>query len=126
MTTQHRHVIDFNGVTGAPGRIRTSDPQIRSLVLYPAELRAHLIFWYAKTIAQPKPIPRLIRPVRSGVYRRTQRKASAITTSTSSVIATGQSTIAVTVKANATDQHLAGAKPITADKAQHRKPERPT
>jgi hypothetical protein len=27
---------------GAPGRIRTSDPQIRSLVLYPAELRAHL------------------------------------------------------------------------------------
>jgi hypothetical protein len=26
--------------TGAPGRIRTSDPQIRSLVLYPAELRA--------------------------------------------------------------------------------------
>ena len=27
-------------VSGAPGRIRTSDPQIRSLVLYPAELRA--------------------------------------------------------------------------------------
>lgn len=27
-------------VTGAPERIRTSDPQIRSLVLYPAELRA--------------------------------------------------------------------------------------
>ncbi len=26
--------------TGAPERIRTSDPQIRSLVLYPAELRA--------------------------------------------------------------------------------------
>jgi hypothetical protein len=25
---------------GAPGRIRTSGPQIRSLVLYPAELRA--------------------------------------------------------------------------------------
>src|SRR5687767_10120671 len=25
---------------GAPGRIRTHDPQIRSLVLYPAELRA--------------------------------------------------------------------------------------
>ena len=24
---------------GAPGRIRTSDPQIRSLVFYPAELR---------------------------------------------------------------------------------------
>ena len=27
-------------VIGAPERIRTSDPQIRSLVLYPAELRA--------------------------------------------------------------------------------------
>src|ERR1700745_2112114 len=29
--------------SGAPGRIRTSDPQIRSLVLYPAELRALLV-----------------------------------------------------------------------------------
>jgi hypothetical protein len=29
-----------NDVNGAPGTIRTSDPQIRSLVLYPAELRA--------------------------------------------------------------------------------------
>src|SRR3954454_7407313 len=29
-----------NEVDGAPERIRTSDPQIRSLVLYPAELRA--------------------------------------------------------------------------------------
>ena len=28
------------GKNGAPERIRTSDPQIRSLVLYPAELRA--------------------------------------------------------------------------------------
>ena len=27
-------------VNGAPERIRTSDPQIRSLMLYPAELRA--------------------------------------------------------------------------------------
>ena len=27
-------------LNGAPERIRTSDPQIRSLVLYPAELRA--------------------------------------------------------------------------------------
>ena len=30
-------MIDCNG---APDRIRTHDPQIRSLVLYPAELRA--------------------------------------------------------------------------------------
>ena len=29
-------------INGAPERIRTSDPQIRSLVLYPAELRALL------------------------------------------------------------------------------------
>jgi hypothetical protein len=29
--------VDF---VGAPGEIRTPDPQIRSLVLYPAELRA--------------------------------------------------------------------------------------
>jgi hypothetical protein len=29
---------------GAPGTIRTSDPQIRSLVLYPAELRARFRF----------------------------------------------------------------------------------
>ncbi len=27
-------------IYGAPGRIRTSDPQVRSLVLYPTELRA--------------------------------------------------------------------------------------
>ena len=30
--------LAFSG--GAPGRIRTSDPQVRSLVLYPTELRA--------------------------------------------------------------------------------------
>lgn len=30
----------FHGFTGAPEEIRTPDPQIRSLVLYPAELRA--------------------------------------------------------------------------------------
>ena len=29
-------------LSGAPERIRTSDPQIRSLVLYPAELRARM------------------------------------------------------------------------------------
>jgi hypothetical protein len=30
----------FQQVSGAPEEIRTPDPQIRSLVLYPAELRA--------------------------------------------------------------------------------------
>ena len=34
--------MNDNGLAGAPERIRTSDPQIRSLVLYPAELRALL------------------------------------------------------------------------------------
>jgi hypothetical protein len=29
--------------TGAPEEIRTPDPQIRSLVLYPAELRARRV-----------------------------------------------------------------------------------
>ena len=32
-----QEAIDFSG---APGEIRTPDPQIRSLVLYPAELPA--------------------------------------------------------------------------------------
>jgi hypothetical protein len=31
---------NLKGLAGAPGEIRTPDPQIRSLVLYPAELRA--------------------------------------------------------------------------------------
>ena len=31
----------MRGSNGAPGKIRTPDPQIRSLVLYPAELPAH-------------------------------------------------------------------------------------
>ncbi len=34
-----RYIVK-QGSAGAPERIRTSDPQIRSLVLYPAELRA--------------------------------------------------------------------------------------
>ena len=32
--------------SGAPGAIRTPDPQIRSLVLYPAELRARRLHWW--------------------------------------------------------------------------------
>ena len=35
-----QNAINSNDLFGAPERIRTSDPQIRSLVLYPAELRA--------------------------------------------------------------------------------------
>ena len=35
-------LINISGENGAPGTIRTSDPQIRSLMLYPAELRARI------------------------------------------------------------------------------------
>ena len=38
--TAGSEVIEIAGQTSAPETIRTSDPQIRSLVLYPAELRA--------------------------------------------------------------------------------------
>ena len=31
-------------INGAPGWIRTTDPLVRSQILYPAELRAHLEF----------------------------------------------------------------------------------
>jgi hypothetical protein len=40
--------------TGAPEEIRTPDPQIRSLVLYPAELRAR--FAWAFRAQQPRRI----------------------------------------------------------------------
>ncbi len=40
VTGQRFWIIGDVGRNGAPERIRTSDPQIRSLVLYPAELRA--------------------------------------------------------------------------------------
>jgi hypothetical protein len=39
-TIRHPSVRTGQMKIGALGRIRTSDPQIRSLVLYPAELRA--------------------------------------------------------------------------------------
>ena len=38
--SEKEKIMHNNKLAGAPGRIRTSDPQIRSLVLYPAELRA--------------------------------------------------------------------------------------
>ncbi|EGE55920.1 hypothetical protein RHECNPAF_800023 [Rhizobium etli CNPAF512] len=37
--------------TGDPGAIRTRDPQIRNLVLYPAELRDHLHAMHTKGLA---------------------------------------------------------------------------
>jgi hypothetical protein len=48
-TSDRRIYKCFEGLSRAPGRIRTSDPQIRSLVLYPAELRALI----AETRAAP-------------------------------------------------------------------------
>ena len=42
MTTSRdaKECLNKSGKNGAPEEIRTPDPQIRSLVLYPAELRA--------------------------------------------------------------------------------------
>jgi hypothetical protein len=40
IVTKDSEQQQFQGVIGAPGTIRTSGPQIRSLMLYPAELRA--------------------------------------------------------------------------------------
>ena len=36
-------IAQYVGKTGAPGRSRTCDPQYRKLMLYPAELRVHLV-----------------------------------------------------------------------------------
>ena len=48
---------DFRKLNGAPEEIRTPDPQIRSLVLYPAELRVRralkLPAFYGARIAYP-------------------------------------------------------------------------
>ena len=38
------------GLSGAPGRIRTRDPLVRSQVLYPTELPAHLRIRYFNVI----------------------------------------------------------------------------
>ena len=47
-------VVKYQILNGAPEEIRTPDPQIRSLVLYPAELRVH--FWKPpKWCFQPVP-----------------------------------------------------------------------
>ncbi len=57
--------------SGAPERIRTSDPQIRSLVLYPTELRAHCRLaereGFEPSVGFPlrrfsKPVPSATRP----------------------------------------------------------------
>ncbi|CCD96760.1 hypothetical protein BRAO375_740043 [Bradyrhizobium sp. ORS 375] len=57
-------------ITGAPGTIRTSDPQIRSLMLYPAELRARFSLWRAPGLDGRIP------EGRSGKCRLASRRAS--------------------------------------------------
>lgn len=42
--------LGYSGLSGAPGRIRTRDPLVRSQVLYPTELPAHLRSWYFNVI----------------------------------------------------------------------------
>ena len=46
---------------GAPGGIRTPDPQVRSLVLYPAELRAQ------RKMVPPMGIEPMFPPYQGGV-----------------------------------------------------------
>lgn len=41
-STTEGKLSQFSNRNGAPEEIRTPDPQIRSLVLYPAELRARM------------------------------------------------------------------------------------
>ncbi len=43
-------------LAGAPERIRTADPKLRRLVLYPAELRAQMVHWMG---VEPTPVARL-------------------------------------------------------------------
>jgi hypothetical protein len=51
--SQHLRITGSD-VNGAPGTIRTSDPQIRSLMLYPAELRARMPFLVASSSLEPR------------------------------------------------------------------------
>ena len=54
---------------GAPGEIRTPDPQIRSLVLYPAELRAPVWPSWQRSIATGRRT-KLVKSAKPGKLRR--------------------------------------------------------
>jgi hypothetical protein len=63
-----------NTVAGAPGEIRTPDPQIRSLVLYPAELRARRVlaigftaYWQAPAATAGRQGSRRMAAVAAGI-----------------------------------------------------------
>ena len=49
----------MSNFTGAPGTIRTSDPQIRSLMLYPAELRARVSHVIPGLTARPHSVKKI-------------------------------------------------------------------
>ena len=51
-----------SSTSGAPGEIRTPDHQVRSLVLYPAELRAHCNLCSVAERRSPSIAPRRTRP----------------------------------------------------------------
>ena len=57
-------------ISGAPERIRTADPQIRSLVLYPAELRA------LDSAAENRPAGRGIAIVLTAYWQELRRELS--------------------------------------------------
>ena len=66
-----------NMVAGAPEEIRTPDPQIRSLVLYPAELRARRVlaigfaaYWQARAAAAGRRELRRTGAVAAGIVAR--------------------------------------------------------
>ena len=72
---------------GAPGEIRTPDPQIRSLVLYPAELRARRVlaigfaaYWQASAAAAGRQDSRRTTAVAAGIAARVtgRRRANSL------------------------------------------------
>ena len=63
--------IRISGVDGAPEEIRTPDPQIRSLVLYPAELRARF------SLASEEPKARRSRVHLRKHFQRSRKRAIA-------------------------------------------------
>jgi hypothetical protein len=59
-----------NGKPGAPGETRTPNPQIRSLVLYPIELRAHAGYFNKMALCLASPG----FPAASATMRRAARR----------------------------------------------------
>src|ERR1700733_6968562 len=67
-------LCQFENLSGAPEEIRTPDPQIRSLVLYPAELRARRVVaiafdrrWQGDPISHRRRLKGLVSAVAVGL-----------------------------------------------------------